>query len=85
MCEMETCLKKWMVRRCGCGPSDCQNREVDGWRRAEIPHPGLLVLTVQLAREEISFKPGGGSCVLGSGDAVVSVSGVRRLVCRGIV
>jgi hypothetical protein len=56
-----TCLKKCTVRRWGWGPSLCQNREVDGWRRAATPQPGLLVLTVQEASDEISFSPRGGS------------------------
>jgi hypothetical protein len=34
---------------------------VDGWRRAATPQPGLLVLTVQEASDEISFSPRGGS------------------------
>ena len=60
MWTMETSLKKWMLRRCGCGPSDCQNCEVSGERRARTPLPGFAELTVQEAREEISFRPGGG-------------------------
>ena len=58
---METILKKWMLRKCGWGPSDCQNRAVDGLRNAATPHPGLLLLTVQLASDEISLRPGGGA------------------------
>lgn len=53
---METSLKKWMLRRCGWGPSDCQNCDVDGFRRASTPQSGLKVETVQDARAEISRR-----------------------------
>lgn len=55
-----TRLKKWMVRRWGWGPSDCQKREGEGERRAGTPQPGLWVETVQEAREEISRRRGKG-------------------------
>ena len=49
-----------MFRWCGWGPSDCQNKDVLGERRAGIPQPGFELETVQEAREEISLRPGGG-------------------------
>ena len=61
MCTIDTSLKKWMFRRCGCGPSDCQNSDVSGERSAATPFPGFAVLTVHEARDEISFRPGGGN------------------------
>lgn len=53
---METSLKKWILRRCGWGPSDCQNCDVDGFRKASTPQSGLKVETVQDARAEISRR-----------------------------
>lgn len=50
-----------MLSRCGCGPSDCQNWHVSGERKAATPLPGLALLTVQEAREEISLRPCGGN------------------------
>lgn len=64
---METSLKKWMLRRCGWGPSDCQNCDVDGFRRASTPQSGLKVETVQDARADISRRcerDGSGTAVL---------------------
>lgn len=61
MCTIETSLKKWMLRMCGCGPSDCQKWDVSGDRRAATPLPGLAVLTVHEASDEISLRPGGGN------------------------
>lgn len=49
-----------MFRWCGCGPSDCQNWDVEGERRAGTPQPGFEEETVQEAREEISLRPEGG-------------------------
>jgi hypothetical protein len=76
-----TILKKWMLRWCGCGPSDCQKRLVEGARRAATAQPGLDEETVQLAREEISLQPGGG----GGEEVVTSVvvwSGGSAVGCR---
>lgn len=72
---MLTCLKKWMLRRCGCGPSDCQKRAVEGERSCGTEQPGLLLDTVQEARLEISLSPGGrgGACVGGKGSAECAV------------
>jgi hypothetical protein len=62
---MRTCLKKWMLRRCGWGPSDCQKREVLGERSWGIEQPGLLLETVHEARLEISLRLGGRGGVAG--------------------
>ncbi len=74
MLTTSTSLKKWMLRWCGCGPSDCQNWDVEGARSAVTPQPGFEEETVHDAREEISLNPegaGGGavgrmSCAFGS-------------------
>lgn len=80
---METSLKKWMLRRCGWGPSDCQNCDVDGFLRASTPQSGLKVETVQDARAEISRRwerDGSGA----AGPEVVSQeAGARRLLWGG--
>ena len=53
---IETSLKKCKFKKCGWGPSDCQNWAVDGWRSCGIEQPGLEEETVQEAREEISLR-----------------------------
>lgn len=54
-----TSLKKWRVKVCGWGPSDCQYCAGEGLRRAATPQPGLEVETVQEASDEISRKLAG--------------------------
>ena len=63
MRDIETSLKKCSVSRWGCGPSDCQSWARSGLRRAATPEPGLAVVTVHEASEEISLRPGGGNGV----------------------
>lgn len=80
---METSLKKWMLRRCGWGPSDCQNCDVDGFRRASTPQSGLKVETVQDARAEISRRcerDGSGTAALrcGRGQSINQFRGLER-------
>lgn len=64
---MATSLKKCSVNVCGCGPSDCQYCDGEGFRSAATPLPGLDVETVQEAREEISRR------LAGRGDGDFSV------------
>ena len=52
-----TNLKKCIVSKCGCGPSDCQNWPGLRLRRASTPQEGLCVETDQDAREDISRRP----------------------------
>jgi len=44
---------------CGCGPSDCQKEDVEAWRSAWMPQPGLDEDTVHDARAEMSLSPVG--------------------------
>jgi hypothetical protein len=67
-----TSLKKWRVRVCGCGPSDCQYCAGEWCRSAATPQPGLDVETVHDARDEISRRLGG------SGDGDRSVQSVSQ-------
>lgn len=54
---MWTSLKKCIVRVCGCGPSDCQNVDEVGARRAEVPQVGLWVETWKEARALMLRRP----------------------------
>lgn len=63
---------KWAVRRWGWGPSDCQNVVGEGVRRAVAPQWGLCVLTVQVARAEISRRPRRDSDAEGKGCQLVT-------------
>lgn len=80
MPAISTSLKKWMFSRCGCGPSDCQNRLVEGARSCGTAQPGFAVETVHDARPEMSLKcggSGGGPVIGGSGsDGPVEGGGI---------
>ena len=46
---IDTRRVKWMVSRCGCGPSDCQKSEVSGESSAPSAQEGLAVESEMLA------------------------------------